>query len=499
MIDAARASSPGSSQQVGRYRLLAPIASGGTATVYLGRSEAIGGFSRTVAVKLLHPHLLNDSSSEASKEFLEEAKLSARMQHPLIVPVLDVGESEQGFYLVMEYVDGASLAELLRLESKLPRRIAGRILIDVLEALQAAHSAVDDRDLSLGIVHRDFSPQNILVGSDGRSRLTDFGIAKATSRAEYTRTGLIKGKIAYMSPEQAEGTVLDQRSDVWAAGVVAWEMFAGHRMYPKLDPLPHLLRIINREAPSLSAVNPELPAALVRAIHSALVRAPQDRTPSAADLSSRLCSALGGLSELASHAEVGEFLESFRLDRLTSLRAVVQEASSEMASAPRSRTQSTRHDFTTVRHASASPSTGESSFVVTKEPRTPSFFPKQKLPNTWGLVLAALLLPSLVLLKWTETPEAIGALAGEFPPQAELLTLPASTIPPVVEAVEMAPLKVEPSLDTAHETASDAKPPSPLTAPLPAPRSQVPAPPNLANRKATPPATKSSRLAPSPY
>ena len=160
------------------------------------------------------------------------------MQHPMIVPVMDVGQSEDGFYLVMDYVDGASLSEVMKQCNPLPRGIALRILSDVLQGLHAAHTAKDEKGRDLGIVHRDFSPQNILVGTDGRSRLTDFGIARATTRAEYTRTGLVKGKVAYMSPEQAEGKALDARTDVWAAGVVAWEMFSAKRMYPRMDPCP---------------------------------------------------------------------------------------------------------------------------------------------------------------------------------------------------------------------------------------------------------------------
>ena len=314
-------------KRVGRYRLLAPIARGGAATVYLGRSEGIGGFERIVAVKLLHPHLLEDASSQAANEFLEEAKLSARMQHPNIVPVMDVGHSDEGFYLVMDYVDGASLSEIAREDVEIPPCISLRILSDALEGLEAAHLAKDEKGRHLGIVHRDFSPQNILVGVDGRSRLTDFGIARATTRAEYTRTGLVKGKVAYMSPEQAEGKPLDIRSDVWAAGVVAWELFAGRRMYPQMDPMPMMLRIINDAPPRVRKANPALPASVENAISEALEPNRKERCASAQELRALLISAMGGEGQMASRDEVGAFVSGLAIKRLDDLRAIVQEES----------------------------------------------------------------------------------------------------------------------------------------------------------------------------
>lgn len=312
-------------RRVGRYRLLAPIARGGAATVYLGLSESIGGFSRVVAVKMLHVHLLDDSTSHAAQEFIEEAKLSARIRHPMIVPVIDVGQSEDGFFLVMDYVDGASLSEILKL-SKIPVRIAARILDDVLQGLHSAHVATDEQGKPLRIVHRDYSPQNILVGTDGRSRLTDFGIARATTRAEYTRTGLVKGKIAYMSPEQGKGQALDARADVWAAGVVAWEMLAGRRMYPGMEPMPMLLQVTTKRPPRLKVANPEVSLDLEEAVHSALEMDPERRCASAIELRDRIMAALGGKSQMATDEEVGEFVRQLHIERLDQLRAIVKEA-----------------------------------------------------------------------------------------------------------------------------------------------------------------------------
>lgn len=319
--------------RVGRYQLLAPIARGGTATVYLGRAQGLGGFSRIVAIKLLHPHLLDDAASRVAHEFVEEAKLSALLQHPMIVPVIDVGKADEGFYLVMDYVDGASLAEIMACDTPLPQRIAVRILNDVLQGLHAAHSARDEKGRPLEIVHRDYSPQNILIGADGRGKITDFGIARATTRAEYTRTGLVKGKVAYMSPEQGEGRKLDPRTDVWAAGVVAWEMFAGQRMYPDLDPMPMLLRITTGEPPRLKSANPNVSDALDDAVHSALVRDRERRLGSALQLRDAIVEATGGKTQIASDEEVSQFIEGLKIERLIRLRALVQEVTqTDMAS-----------------------------------------------------------------------------------------------------------------------------------------------------------------------
>ena len=302
---------------MGRYRLLAPIASGGAATVYLGRAQGVGGFSRVVAVKVLHPHMLQEAD-----EFLEEAKLAARLRHPLIVPVVDVGMLDDGFYLVMEYVDGPSLSEVVRAAEKIPLRVVGRVLADVLEALDAAHNAIDDKGRALGVVHRDFSPQNILVGADGRSRLTDFGIARATTRAEYTRTGLVKGKIAYMAPEQAAAEELDARADVWAAGVVAWELLAGQRMYPRQDPVAVLVALTTKEPPPLGSVAPQLPAGVVGAVHRALQRDLTARCPTARVLREQLLEALNG--DVASHDEVSDFVNGLNIPRLQGLRETIR-------------------------------------------------------------------------------------------------------------------------------------------------------------------------------
>jgi serine/threonine protein kinase len=220
---------------VGRYELRDVIATGGTATVYIGRIIGDAGFTRPVAVKRLHPHLANQPSFVSM--FLEEAHLNARVSHANVISTLDVVAHDGELLLVMEYVEGESLAHLLRAardrNEPVPIPFVSAILIGALAGLHAAHGAASEAGRPLGLVHRDVSPQNIMVGVDGIARVLDFGIAKATmaSGEAQTHTGIIKGKLAYMAPEQFEGGVATARTDIYAASVVLWEGLTGKRLF----------------------------------------------------------------------------------------------------------------------------------------------------------------------------------------------------------------------------------------------------------------------------
>lgn len=217
-------------QHIDRYELVAEIASGGMATVFLARLSGVGGFQRFVAIKRLHPHLA--AEREFVEMFLDEARLAAGIHHPNVVSILEVGASDRGYYLVMEYIEGDTLARLLARAAtsgqRLPREIALRVVIDMLAGLHAAHELKDEMGQPTGLVHRDVSPQNVLVGLDGICRITDFGVARAASRLSATRVGQLKGKIAYMAPEQAMGkSDIDRRADVFAGGIVLWRCSPG--------------------------------------------------------------------------------------------------------------------------------------------------------------------------------------------------------------------------------------------------------------------------------
>jgi len=203
------------------------------ATVHLGRLLGPVGFSRTVAIKRLHAQFASDP--EFVSMFLDEARLAARIRHPNVVPTLDVVATGGELFLVMEYVPGESIARLARTlrehHQTLPTRVLSAIMAGVLHGLHAAHEAKDERGVPLGIVHRDMSPQNVLVGTDGVARVLDFGVAKAAGRMQTTREGQIKGKLSYMPPEQLRGAEVGRQSDIYAAGVMLWELVTGKRLF----------------------------------------------------------------------------------------------------------------------------------------------------------------------------------------------------------------------------------------------------------------------------
>ncbi|MEZ4293630.1 MAG: protein kinase [Polyangiaceae bacterium] len=275
------------------YDVFDPIASGGMATVHLGRRRTASGCSGIVAVKRLHPHLAADP--DFTVMLVDEARLSARVRHPNVVSVRDVVH-QGGLALVMDYVHGASLAELVRAARAQGERvrpsIASAIVCDALEGLHAAHEALGEDGAPLLLVHRDVSPHNILVGVDGAARILDFGVAKARVRVHVTREGIIKGKLAYMAPEQLEGQAT-RRTDVLAAGIVLWELLSGRRMYEGVDEEIQMIGAISlRKAPPLDALAPELPASVSLLVERALRKSPEERFSTAAEMARALRQAL---------------------------------------------------------------------------------------------------------------------------------------------------------------------------------------------------------------
>src|SRR4051794_18471218 len=242
------------------------------ATVFLGRILGAGGFQRFVAIKRLHPHLA--SEQEFVEMFLDEARIAASIHHPNVVPILEVGTSDRGYYLVMEYIEGDTLARLLARATtsreRIPVPIVIRIILDTLAGLHAAHELKDDNDELLQLVHRDVSPQNILVGINGTALITDFGVARAATRLSSTRSGQLKGKLAYMAPEQARGGNLDRRADLFAVGTVLWEVLADKRLFKGEGEADTLNRVLFEPIPSLREVaphvSPQLEAVTMRAL-----------------------------------------------------------------------------------------------------------------------------------------------------------------------------------------------------------------------------------------
>ncbi len=295
-----------------RYELLAEIATGGMATVYLARLSGMGGFQRLVAIKRLHRHLACEP--EFIQMFLDEARLAARIHHRNVVSIHEIGTSGQSYYIVMDYVEGATLGQLLvhaaDVGERLPIKVGFRIALDMLAGLHAAHELTDDDGVSLGIVHRDVSPQNVLVGLDGTARLSDFGVARATSKLAPTGGGQLKGKLAYMAPEQAQlSGDIDRRADVFAAGVVLWEALTCRRLFKGDGEADTLDKLLQMPIPPLRTAIPTVPAALEAVVMKALQRDREKRYRSAADLGEaleaacRVLGALGSSRDVAVHAD----------------------------------------------------------------------------------------------------------------------------------------------------------------------------------------------------
>ncbi len=290
-------------ERVARYELLLPIGTGGSATVYLARAPLLraderavpgDGVFREVAVKLMHPKL-DAGEGEYAGELMDEARIVAAIRHPNVVSILEVGDAPEGVYLVMDYVQGDTLSGLIRAllaaKRQLPLDIAARVLADALLGLHTAHELKDAGGKPLELVHRDFSPQNLLVGVDGVTRLTDFGIAKVTGRMSGTASGVVKGKVGYMSPEQALGEKLDRRSDIWAAGVVAWELLAQRRLFEGEDAAV-LLSIVSTDPPDVRSAREDCPPACAAVIARALSRDRARRYETALELRDALLDAL---------------------------------------------------------------------------------------------------------------------------------------------------------------------------------------------------------------
>jgi serine/threonine-protein kinase len=269
----------GPSSTVGRYALFEQFASGGMATVHFGRLDGAGGFARVVAIKRLLPHLIEDR--DFTEMLLKEARLAARVRHPNVVATLDVVATKGDVLLVLDYVHGEALSTLCRTQAKerkeqVPLPIAISILLDMLAGLAAIHDATDEKGRSLGLVHRDISPPNVLVGADGVARVLDFGIATAIDHIEETAHGR-KGKRGYMSPEQLRGERVTQRSDVFAAGVVIWEVLAMRRLFPSDQEKEPGEAVLRGDYPDLAQYRPELSPELVKAVMRAISLDPQVR------------------------------------------------------------------------------------------------------------------------------------------------------------------------------------------------------------------------------
>lgn len=275
-------------QQFGRYRVRGRIAAGGMGAVYLAEEQTAGGI-REVALKVLHEHHREDT--EINERFLTEGRVGQRIVHPHVVPVLDAGVYDGVPYLALAYVRGTTLSVLIKRARsegrRLPDAVTVTIMLDVLAGLQAAHDAVDDAGQSLGIVHRDVSPQNVLLNESGDAFLTDFGVAKVKDQLRATRSGMMIGKTGYMAPEQVLGRTIDPRTDLYAIGVMLWECFTGERLVAGFE-AQMSAALGNTPAPTLVSKRPDLSPELGSLVDSLLALDANSRPASAREVVRRL-------------------------------------------------------------------------------------------------------------------------------------------------------------------------------------------------------------------
>ncbi len=308
---------------LGRYALYGEIAHGGMATVHYGRLLGPVGFSRTVAIKRLHPQYAKDPDFVSM--FLDEARVAARIRHPNVVPTLDVVALEGELFLVMEYVQGESLSRLIKslreANQTPPPPVALSIMSNVLSGLHAAHEATNERGEPLELVHRDMSPQNVIVCIDGAARVLDFGIAKASGRVQTTREGQLKGKLSYIAPEQLQTQPVDRRTDIYAASVTLWETLTGHRLFKGDSEWQIVNQIMSGDLPPPSIHVPGLPRSIDAIVLKGLSRNPDHRYATARDMAMALEQAMPH----ASARQVGEWVESLAGDALQYRKDVVAE------------------------------------------------------------------------------------------------------------------------------------------------------------------------------
>ena len=306
-------------RSLGRYSLIAQIGRGGMGVVYLGLVRGPAGFNKLFVVKELKPDLSADP--EVVSLFLDEARLSARMNHPNVVQTIEVGSQDDRHFMAMEYLEGHSLVEIrercLDGGVALPEHLALSIIIGALEGLQYAHTLTGFDGSEQGVIHRDVSPHNLFVTFDGTVKMLDFGIAKASNSAQHTETGVLKGKVAYMAPEQAAGQPFDRRIDLFAVGIVLWEALAGRRMWgDSAVDMSILHSLWNRSIPDLSVARPEIAPALALIVKKATHSDPDQRYSTAVEMQRALEEYAATLEGPSGTRELGKFVaEHFKRDR----------------------------------------------------------------------------------------------------------------------------------------------------------------------------------------
>jgi serine/threonine protein kinase len=315
----------------GKYRVLAQLGQGGTANVMLAVARGPSGFNKLVVLKSMKSHLKDEP--EFGRMFLSEARLAARLNHPNVVQTNEVVETPDGPVIIMEYLEGQSLAHLIaKAGTKLSLTMHLRILSEALSGLHHAHDLTDFDGSALGMVHRDVSPHNVFVTFDGQVKILDFGIAKLTASQTDTATGVLKGKLRYMSPEQITNEGVDRRVDVYAAGVMVWEAAAGKKMWRGVTEAQIMNRILNGEPPKVTEENPDVDPELIRIIDKALATDPADRYPTVSALQEDLETFLASAGSNVRLREIGKLMIELFADERVQTKKLVEDQLAKVAS-----------------------------------------------------------------------------------------------------------------------------------------------------------------------
>lgn len=478
---------PRTVKTLGRYALFDEIAAGGMATVHLGRLLGPVGFSRTVAIKRLHSHFAKDPDFAAG--FVDEARLAARIHHPNVVSIIDVLSEEGELSLVMDYVEGDSLAKLLRQSSTLgedvPLHVVSAIGCGSLYGLHAAHEAVDEQGQPMHIVHRDISPQNILVGSDGVPRIVDFGVAKAAQRLQTTAEGQIKGKLSYMAPEQIQLETVGRQSDIYSIGVVLWECIARRRLFKSDNPANLMRQVLEAPISPPSAFRPECPPELDAVVMKALSREPGERFATARAMAQELGRAVAP----APPTDVSDWVQSIALDGLTARRKVRARIEAIDLDAGESRLEAPNagvdpEDLPTLAQrpsfdGSPSSAPGSAPGSTLKPVRSRG---KLWIPLVAGLLAIVMAISLVLFINRPQVDPLEGAEAEELKPPASSVEAATPSLPPdsAPSAPTPADAPASPSSPSAglapKQPGSEAEPPRP-TPTSPAPTIQRPAAP----------------------
>ncbi len=303
---------------LGRYRVVDEIGVGGMASVHLARMDGPGGFQKWVAIKRIHPHLVEDD--QFVDMFLDEARIAAGINHANVAQVFDLGKDDNTYWIAMEYLHGEPLREVMRRAEERKLRVspelAARIVSDAAEGLHAAHELRGKNGQLLGLVHRDVTPHNLFLTYDGYTKVVDFGIAKVADRLSSTRAGTLKGKLAYMSPEQVRGAEVDRTTDIFALGVVLWEITTSQRLFRMDTDLDTLEKVQACVVPPPSTIVPGYPPELEACVMKALSKRKQDRFPTAREFSRALQTFLVRSGHFVGPEEVALFIRTVFADRI---------------------------------------------------------------------------------------------------------------------------------------------------------------------------------------